>query len=188
MKNIKEYLITENEQTIKFILDNTMLLGAQSIDPSEYDFRDNELLERIAGPLLEYIIVMKFLDNVDQTDSFLFTDIHWNKNSDIWDFSAKINKKFIKNNNITNTKGLPIGKKLNFEVKAFKGDPHNITLTKSQIDSLSDNVYFILIDYSIVDGAFDVNDMYLVDGSQMKSIIGSKTVKKSGFEKLFGTK
>lgn len=185
MKDLKEYLINENEQTIKFILDNSIMLGKQTIDPSKYDIRSNDLLERIAGPLLEYIIVMKFIDNSYDTNLFyLFKDVNWNKNSSLWDFSAKISKKYVDTNKV-NIEGLPVDKKLNFEVKAFHNNPHNITLTKPQIDSLSEDIYFILVDYDISDGMFDIKDMYLIDGLQMKTIIGSKSVKAKSFKKLF---
>ncbi len=182
MKNIKQF-ISESKESLNALFDFNHLIGKKSISVSSYDLNDNQLLENIAGPFIEYAIVQDFKTK-DHGDWFskLFSNVTWNKNSNLWDFSAILDEDLF---NASDIEDLPFGQKLNFEVKAFKGDPHNITLTKPQFNALeTDNVYFILVDYTVGNGKYNIENMYLTDGKTMKSVMGAKSVKSSAFKKI----
>ena len=182
MKNISNFL-KESKESLNALFDFNQLIGKKSISVSSYDLNNDQLLENIAGPFIEYAIVQDFKTK-DHGDwmTKLFTNVTWNKNSNLWSFSAVLDEELF---NASKIEGLPLGQKLNFEVKAFKGDPHDISLTKSQFNQLeSDNVYFILVDYTVSNGKYNIENMYLTDGKTMKSVMGAKSVKSSAFKKI----
>lgn len=182
MKNLNEFLY-ENKESLNALFSLKNLIGSRSISLKQYDLNDNQLLQNIAGPFIEYAIVQDFKSkDHGEWYSKIFNNVTWNKNSNLWDFSAELDDELF---NTSNIEGLPFGQKLNFEVKAFKGDPHDISLTKPQLDNLDNsNIYFILVDYSIANGKYEINNMYLVDGPTMKSVMGAKSVKSSAFKQI----
>ena len=48
----------------------------------------------------------------------------------------------------------------------------------------SDDVYFILVDYAVADGEYDIKNMYLTDAKTMKSVMGAKSVRSSAFKQI----
>lgn len=182
MKSISQY-INESVDSLNALFSFTNFVGQRTIIPNAYKLDDDQLLANIASPFIEYAIVQNFKAK-DHGDwySKLFTKVTWNRSSSLWDFSAELDPELF---NASNVQDLPFGKKLNFEVKAFRGDPHDITLTKAQYNALdSDDVYFILVDYAVADGEYDIKNMYLTDAKTMKSVMGAKSVRSSAFKQI----
>ena len=168
-------MINENAKSLKNLFDLIALLkNEEEININDYDLTNNILLEKIAGQLIEYIIFKK-IEKLPQFDNIKYTP------NDIWDFTGKLNS-----SNLKIDDQLPVDKELKFEVKSYKdGNVHNITLTESQRKNINlEDLYFILIDYSIVSSKIKINEFYLIDNKSMNSILGSKSVKKSLFDKI----
>lgn len=182
MRQLIDFINESNKEQLGKLFDLSRMFDL-SFNLSNIDLKDDDLLNRIAAPIIEFSVYEKFASNTDEWG--IFSKVTKAKANSLWDFTAKLDEDSIMANQVED---LPFNQTLNFEIKAFKdGKAHNITLTKPQIEAIQGgvaDVYFILVDYSISGGEINVNNVYFTDADTMKQVIGAKSVKSSAFKKV----